>query len=389
VFSRTALSAVPAAAPVGPPPAVAVGAQTGLPPAVRPTRLRLDTLTSLRGLAALAVFGFHAAVTLVDPSAALARVVSVPSKQSIGFFFALSGFVLTWALRPGDRLLPFWRRRFARIYPAYLVVLLASALASLALNGVLPIGPFLASLFLVQAFVPDTNWYYAFNPVGWTLSCEALFYILLPLFIRPLARLPLRGRRTVQAVLLLSVLGISLVARHLDSVWLSGVFPLTRLPEFVLGCTLAMDVAAGHVVGRRVGLAAAVTLSAAAAVASMLPFPAVRYLPFMTVPLLLLLCAGAKADLEGRRTVVTWRPFVWFGEISFCFYLVQLKILVGLATVVAVSGPAGDRLKPVWVLLALALSTLVAWLLHRFVERPGEQWLRGRSRRRAPVALQH
>ena len=369
-----------------PVPALAADVATTSPLAGRTTRPRLDTLTALRGLAALVVFGFHAAVVLVDPSARVADLVEVPSKQAIGFFFALSGFVLTWSVRPGDRLLPFWRRRFARIYPTYLVVLLASALASVALNDSLPVGPFVASLFAVQAFVPDPGWFFALNPVGWTLSCEAFLYIALPFFIRPLARLGLRGRRTVQVVLLAAILVIALLARHLDSVWLVGVFPLARLPEFALGCTLALDIAAGQVLGRRVGLAGALVLATAAAVLTMVP--GLQYLPLMTVPLLLLLSAGAFADLADHRSVLTWRPFVWFGEISFCFYLIQLKVLVALATAVTVLDLTTDGLKPLWIVVALAVSTVLGWLLHRFVEIPAERKLRGRSRRRPPVPLQ-
>lgn len=374
--------------PADPVPALAADVSARSPLAGRTTRPRLDTLTALRGLAALVVFGFHASVVLVDPSAKLADLVNVPSKQCIGFFFALSGFVLTWSVRPGDRLLSFWRRRFARIYPVYIVVLLASAVGTVALNHSLPVGPFLASLLAVQAFVPDPAWYFALNPVGWTLSCEVFLYLALPFFIRPLARLGLRGRRTVQVALLSALVIIALIARDIHSVWLVGIFPLARLPEFALGCTLALDVAGGQVLGRRVGIGGALLLTVAAAVLTMVPVAQLHYLPFMTIPLLLLLSAGAFADLADRRSLLTRRPFVWFGEVSFCFYLVQLKVLVAIAMVVSAMDVSIDSLKPLWILAALAVSTGLAWMLHRYVEIPAERKLRGRSRRRPPVPLQ-
>lgn len=43
-------------------------------------------------------------------------------RAGVSFFFILSGLVLAWVWQPGNG---FYRRRFARIYPAYVVGLIA------------------------------------------------------------------------------------------------------------------------------------------------------------------------------------------------------------------------------------------------------------------------
>ncbi len=45
---------------------------------------------------------------------------------AFSFFFILSGFVLTWSLRPTDTAARFWQRRVARIYPNHAAIWLAA-----------------------------------------------------------------------------------------------------------------------------------------------------------------------------------------------------------------------------------------------------------------------
>src|SRR5690242_14192774 len=90
---------------------------------------RLPSLTGLRFVAALCVFAYHAwlpipALRLVNDDGVAYGVygkVSQAGGLGVGFFFVLSGFVLTWSARPGDTPKSFWRRRIVKIYPNYAV----------------------------------------------------------------------------------------------------------------------------------------------------------------------------------------------------------------------------------------------------------------------------
>ena len=82
-------------------------------------RRDLPSLTGLRFVAALMVFGFHSAGYGVTTT----PWWHLPQFGFLGvaFFFVLSGVVLTWSTRPGQSAGAFWQRRFARVYPSHAV----------------------------------------------------------------------------------------------------------------------------------------------------------------------------------------------------------------------------------------------------------------------------
>jgi peptidoglycan/LPS O-acetylase OafA/YrhL len=88
---------------------------------------RLDGLTSLRFFAATMVVLFHTARPL---SGWLPGGLLRNGYEAVGFFFVLSGFVLAYSYyappSPSVRggISTFWKGRFSRIYPVYLVAIL-------------------------------------------------------------------------------------------------------------------------------------------------------------------------------------------------------------------------------------------------------------------------
>ena len=132
-------------------------------------RRRLDSLTALRFIAALAVVGVHGGEILWRP------LLPVRSLGYVGvtFFFVLSGFVLTWSHPSGQPARRFYRNRFARVWPLHTVTWLAVVVAT---TGVAP-GSW-AALGLVQAWVPRAGVNFAANGPSWSLSCDAFFYVL-------------------------------------------------------------------------------------------------------------------------------------------------------------------------------------------------------------------
>ncbi len=161
-------------------------------------RPRLDALTGLRWLAAFWVFGYH--MQVFGP---LPVPFDFPLRLGflgVTFFFVLSGFVLTWSMRPGLRVSTFYVRRFARIWPAHMVALLLAipvfyTLAAPEHSWVKPFSVpiLLLSVVLLQGFSKDPAILFSGNPAAWTLSCEALFYAIHPYLGALLRRLALRG----------------------------------------------------------------------------------------------------------------------------------------------------------------------------------------------------
>lgn len=105
------------------------------------------------------------------------------------------------------------------------------------------------------------------------------------------------------------------------------------------------------------------------------------------VPVAVLVCAVAVADVDGRRTLLSGRTMRWLGEVSFGFYLAQYVVLY-YGRIHVLDNRTYGLLGGVLELLALFLVTLaLGWLLMVCVERPVmRRWAcpRDRTPRTAP-----
>ncbi|MCJ1710101.1 acyltransferase [Clavibacter michiganensis subsp. phaseoli] len=350
------------------------------PALLRPT---LPSLTGLRWVAAFVVFAYHVRNTGYfsgHGQEAMSRVFGAGA-TGVSLFFLLSGFVLAWSDRPGRTPAAFWRHRLARIYPVHLVTLVAALLlAGSALPGIRTADPraVVADALLVSSWKAD--WWQAGNPVSWSLTCEAFFYLVFPLVI-PLLRRARADLLIAAAVLLATVVVVGPVlasAGHLPVFWYA--FPLTRLPEFLLGVVLALLLRTGAWRGARILPALAVALAGYAAAAAW-PASPLGTAGFTVVGFALLITALARADVAGRRTVLATRPLVTLGVLSYPFYMAHLLVVQTIAAGFPGSVPA----LPGWeaailTACALVLALFAALVLHHAVEVPGRRLLLGARR---------
>jgi peptidoglycan/LPS O-acetylase OafA/YrhL len=334
----------------------------------------LPSLTALRAFAAFAVFGFHATGLLAMlGTGRLGRLGShlfAAGPTGVSFFFILSGFVLTWSGRASTAT-SFWRRRAARILPAYLVAWLLGLVVLIALEKSPPAGGSIASLLLVQAWSPDPHVLFAVNIVAWSLAVEVAFYLafpyLLPLitWLAPRRRLPL----------MLGLAGVPLLtaaveqAAHGSSGYLYPVayFPPARLPEFLIGMLLALEIRDGR--WRRIRLLPASTLALGTYLLVGQVPAAFMWVTVTLVPFTLLIAAAAQADLAAGSSWLR-HPFATrLGAWSYAFYLVQVPLGLVFAHVWhPLYRPAAAQ---VVMLLAYAVLTwLVAGAVYAYVERP-------------------
>ncbi|MFL6077872.1 MAG: acyltransferase family protein [Mycobacteriales bacterium] len=348
---------------------------------------RLPSLTGLRFVAAVMVFGFH----LRNENAILhprlrqwVETVFGLGLTGVGFFFVLSGFVLAWSARPEEPARAFWRRRAARIWPNHLVMAAVVVVVGLKLRFLPPLehGPTLANLALVQCWKPDQRWYFSLNSPSWSLSCEAFFYLMFPCWHGLLRRLP--GRALLPAAVLLvgAVWAVPAVvwqvapAQTPTTWWIIYYLPLTRCAEFLLGIVLALAVRAGRFPPVPFPVAAAVTVASYQIATRHLPWP-LSIVAGTVAGFALLVPAAVLADLRGRRTVIGNRLFVWLGDRSFALYLVQYPVIAGGHRLLARSGHGalhGTAALAAFT-AAFALSLLLAALLHACVETPAYRLL--------------
>lgn len=371
--------------------------------------LRVESLTGLRWWAAFGIFLSHINVFLPIP---YTRGVFGLGVAGVTFFFILSGFVLTWTFSHGDTAAWFYGRRFARVWP-----LLAIAIAlplTFALTSNMGVDPArlivisVASVLLVQSWVP--GWILEGpNPVTWSLSCEALFYVLFPLIVRPVLRRTFRQLLIIAAVLVVIGWAIriwmwwlyppmrSASPSNTGFLLLGTYSPVARLNEFLLGVVLAAAVRKGWRCPVSVRSAAAL-LAAGFAVLwlfrgatwrSAVPYDAVDQ---VTAPLFtLIIAAVVTRDLNGGRSWLRSRPLLVLGKWSYAFYLFHFLVVYPVASAVFHGksvvdfffNPVGPGYGHIlWALLALVIALVLAGTLYRFCEHPIERRLRDRFKAR-------
>ncbi|WP_209742766.1 MULTISPECIES: acyltransferase family protein [Micrococcaceae] len=142
-----------------------------------PRLARLDSLTGLRFFAAFVVLLRHT-VPEIFPLPGLSELSAI-GPIGVGFFFVLSGFILTWNWNPATGRGVFYGRRAARILPLHaLTTVVAAALLIMADTPLW--ASTILSLFLLQAWFTE-GYRLGGNSPSWSLSVEAFFMSCSPL----------------------------------------------------------------------------------------------------------------------------------------------------------------------------------------------------------------
>ena len=298
----------------------------------------LDRLDVLRGLAIFAVFAFHFLGTTygmdhlpwkgqwTDWSAAPDRFFLWLFPVTFGWvgvalFFVLSGFCIHWSFlrRKSFSVRGFYLARFWRIYPPYLIALIASAvLVKIGLTTSEGLTQFGSHLLLVHNFSETT--FYGINPAFWSLAAECQFYLAYPLFLWARSRLGM-GRA------LLAAFGLATAIRLFMVLWNSG--ELTASPtwftspfvlwfDWLLGAWLAERMNAGESKPLPAALPAVIGLSALFLLASCF-----RPLTFLSFTIASLLSVYVVDRCLRSRRPLGWMDRLWMplGLISYSFYL--------------------------------------------------------------------
>jgi peptidoglycan/LPS O-acetylase OafA/YrhL len=303
-------------------------------------------LDGLRGIAVLLVLAQHALV----PGFARSGTVGVT------MFFVLSGFLITTLLleereRGRINLGAFYLRRARRLLPALVLFLVVMA--------VIGVG---ADMIAASAFY-YANWLHiardGMEPLGhvWSLSVEEQFYILWPLVLivlSPTARWLAVG------------LGVSVVLRMV--LWFAGETTLaffstfTRADGLLGGCLLAYAFAVRPWQPARWMVGAAIAGLVLVSVIGSLDFLVSVGIPLTIAASAVLIAVAAQSS----PTVLTWRPLVYVGTISYGLYLWHGPLLSW--------GRQGVEWWAMGTLIVGAFA--IAAVSYRYVERP---FLRRRS----------
>lgn len=321
-------------------------------------------LHGLRGIAVLVVIASH----LGNGKLWLLPFTHDRSgKVGVWVFFVLSAYLLTRKLVASIRsdgvgsIAPYLVHRVFRIFPLYLFVLLLHVW----LSG------FTAGDFLRHALLLEGKWEL------WALPVEFTFYAVLPVLALVAARY---GTRVGVAVV--GALGVASFVWGIASpeeVFSSGLALGPKFLPFAIGAIAAMvEWRPGQVIGiASMACLAVVTVVCRELFVGGLPINAAPWISFAIATLTTTLVASSMTHGLTAR-MLSWRPFVYLGEVSFSLYLLHMFIIRYAMLV-----PWSPYLVA-WGTLALAV--LVATVTYRLIEEPGIRtgrrvaaWLRPRA----------
>lgn len=341
-------------------------------------------LTSLRFFAALWVLLFHLRLHLGSPQPLVWERILLAGPLAMTFFFVLSGFILVVASQgkePWADLSGYAWRRFARIYPIYLAYLIlfwvvigfAGDLGSKPVRAGALLG--LTDLTLTNAWFPQAFLGGFGRDGSWSLSAEAFFYALFPLILLPARQMSDRGltvalRWSVALAALGPLLGKYLPPQGAIPETVYYSLPIFRLPEFAAGVFYAVSVLrdpARLPSGRKALLWALGLLAYVCLIAQSLPYAGND---FVLVPALLVTFAyflRPESGLAGR--LLSARPMVFLGEISFGIYLMQVFTI----SLYKLPGHGAGWMGGMYG--CLVMTIVLAAAAHLLVEKPARRWI--------------
>jgi peptidoglycan/LPS O-acetylase OafA/YrhL len=341
---------------------------------------QLASIQILRAIAALAIVvhhGLHEAdLAARKVGSAFAWQSTLPLEAGVDLFFVISGFVMVYASRdlfgsPAS-ILPFLRRRLARIVPIYWA---ATALfIALSFSGLAPlnrVAPSVTEIAATLAFIPYLRPDGLLQPVyglGWTLNYEMFFYGLFAL------ALPLPRERAVPTVVF--VLMVLVTVGQIVPPSLAAPYFWTRpiILEFGFGMLIGHMALTGVRPTR--AMAASLMLGALGLLVLGKAFPALfpdRALLY-GLPAALLVMAALSFQSDGKDHAGL-RLMMRVGDASYALYLLHPFVLRGLAVV---AGTMLAGLSPVLFLaVGVTLATIVAMIVWTMFEKPVTRALQG------------
>ncbi len=289
-------------------------------------------IDGLRAVAILSVLSYHAGASWL-PGGFL----------GVDVFFVVSGFLITRILlkdfaASSFSLWEFYKRRILRIVPALAVVLVATTLAAMALLLPGELLDYSRSLINASLSISNIYFWHSIDYFGraawhmpllhtWSLAIEEQFYLLYPVLLW-LFHTVFRGRLR-SPVLVLTLLSLA-ACWFMDQRWPTAAFYLlpARAWELGIGCVLATcrDSTASRAVSTACSVAGVVLLlvpmaqATAESVGSLWP----KSLPTCLGTALLI--GFAERTIVGR--VLSWRPIVFIGLVSYSLYLWHWPVLV-------------------------------------------------------------
>jgi peptidoglycan/LPS O-acetylase OafA/YrhL len=340
-------------------------------------------IDGLRAVAVLSVLAFHIRLHGIQGGFV-----------GVDVFFVISGYlissiVFTEIAESRYSIVSFYERRIRRIFPALFALL--GVFSVFAVIYLLPNELVAYNKSMLAATLSASNFYfwrhssYFDSPTSypllhtWSLAVEEQFYILFPLFLLLVRKVfPTRLRLSVIVLFVASLIASAVVV--LQNPTTAFYMPYTRAWELLLGTliSLGMFPSLKQAWQRNLATLAGMGLIAYSVIffTEQTLFPGLSALAPCVGSALIIGAGESGSSVVGK--ILSWRPVVFVGLISYSLYLWHWPVIVLQQMGVLVSASAipsariagmlaGHRLD---MIVEVVLSMVLGILSWRFVERP-------------------
>ena len=343
--------------------------------------MRIEQLTFTRFLAALIIVVYHFAIDI--PPFTHPSVSFLFSSVGVSYFFVLSGFVMVIAYSKSGRTINpivYFKNRFARVYPVYLIALLLSILTMWICFIPIDATAVGLNVVMLQSWFP--KYPMLINRAGWTLSVEMLFYLSFPFLFNQIYS---RYKLTSIAIgILLFWLISQMLSSYLQaSQWITNgepinhnllfYFPLMHFNQFLIGNLFGMILLHTHDRFSRNWDLLLIVLLALTAALLKYPVPDANYhngflaMLFGFIILIISLNNGLISRVSSRKA------FVFLGEISFGIYVLQIPIHEAFYKI---TKPFYQNHYNAFFFVYLVVLIICSALSYRFIETPLRKLIR-------------
>lgn len=348
--------------------------------------MRLNSLTSLRFIAAFGVFLHHFHMLHDSNNHIIKWFSSVLYEGFVGvtFFYVLSGFIISYSYKQHKeketyRTSDFLFNRIVRLYPVHLITLLAAIYIYVTPEylNVIQLDQLAYNALLIQSAIPDPQYFFSFNGVSWSVSTEMFFYVAF-IFLVTL------NNRQLQvfffgtlALIVYHMLAVPDTAKYVG--WTYYINPAFRAIDFMAGMLLFRLYDSGKLAIRDsratlMEVASLAILVAAMAYGMKHVGMKYRYDIYYLAPMALIVYVFAFGKGAISRAI-SWKPIVFLGEASFSLYMIHQMCIYVINREYKYNL---DSMASTFVFMALTMLTAIciSCVLYRFYERPVNQGFR-------------
>ncbi len=360
---------------------------------------KLNTITSLRGIAAIFIVIHHYSTYLIpEINQFTSTFTPFISKNYIwvDFFFILSGFILAYVYNNKFEVqvekkdyLRYFSARFARIYPLHFFMLICflflesaeyayfqlSSYESVGVRQDMPFtgtestSTFFINLFMLQTFINGTYW----NQPAWSISAEWVVYIFLPFLLPMVYRFEWAGKI---GLLMLSFFILFMLHESNNTLDMTPTLSFFRcICEAMIGIVL-YGIYKNNFLSNILSNNNATNLIFTASFFTL--FFEISHLATIAIFTLLILSAAYNQE----NSFLSNKVLIFLGTISYSIYMTHWFIQVFLQKIskLIVGNNFSDNfsltLSPIILLFCVSLVILTSVITYKIIENPFRKWIR-------------